>query len=137
MQAQPLHSQTSQATRLLYDTKRQVGRRNFLSGALCPSPDISACGSRCGSTKNRKNELTQKVLKTKKSRQNQWILTGFWSCYPDLNWGPQIVKDIASSPQSGSVDFSNKAVINFNLLFPCAVLVLNGLMDKDFFNQGV
>ena len=29
--------------------KSQTGRWNFLSGALCPSPDISACGSRCGS----------------------------------------------------------------------------------------
>ena len=34
--------------------KSQTGKQNFLSGTLCPSPDISACGSRCGSTKNRK-----------------------------------------------------------------------------------
>ena len=45
--------------------KSQTGKQNFLSGTLCPSPNISACGSRCGSTKNRKNKLTQKVVKTK------------------------------------------------------------------------
>ena len=27
----------------------QAGRQNFLSGTLYPSPDISACGSQCGS----------------------------------------------------------------------------------------
>ena len=78
--------------------------------------------------------LLQTNGKTRYPLQDNGFL---WSCYPDLNWEHQIVKDIASSPQSGSVDFSNKAVVNFNLLFPCAVLVLNGLMDKDFFNQGV
>ena len=32
--------------------KSQTGKRDFLSGTLCPSPDISACGSRCGSNSN-------------------------------------------------------------------------------------
>ena len=32
-------------------TKSQTGRRSFLSGTLCPSPDTSPCGSRCGSSR--------------------------------------------------------------------------------------
>jgi len=38
--------------------------------------------------KNCKNKLSQKVGKQEESRQNQRIQAGFWSCYPDLNWGP-------------------------------------------------
>ena len=45
--------------------KSQAGRRNFLSGTLCPSLDISPCGSRYGSAENRKNKSTQKVTKTR------------------------------------------------------------------------
>jgi len=45
--------------------KSQAGKRNFLSGTLCPSSDISPCGSRCGSTRNGKNKPAPKVTKTK------------------------------------------------------------------------
>ena len=72
---------------MLYDKKRQVGRRNFLSGALCPSPDISACGSRCGSTKNRKNKLTQKVLKTIKIPPESMDSSGILELLPRFELG--------------------------------------------------
>ena len=72
---------------MLYDTKRQVGRRNFLSGALCPSPDISACGSRCGSTKNRKNKLTQKVVKTIKIPPESMDSSGILELLPRFELG--------------------------------------------------
>ena len=35
------------------------------------------------------------------------------------------------------INLANKAVNNLDFLYPVAVLVLGGLMDKDFFNQGV
>ena len=34
------------------------------------------------------------------------------------------------------INLANKAVNNLDFLYPVAVLVLGGLMDKDFFNQG-
>ena len=67
--------------------KSQAGRRNFLSGALCPSPDISACGSRCGSTKNRKNKLAQKVVKTKEIPPESMDSSGILELLPRFELG--------------------------------------------------
>ena len=36
------------------------------------------------------------MQKQEKSRQNQAIPAGFWSCYPDLNWGPHPYQLIAA-----------------------------------------
>ena len=67
--------------------KSQAGRRNFLSGALCPSPDISACGSRCGSTKNRKNKLAQKVVKAKETPLESADSSGILELLPRFELG--------------------------------------------------
>jgi hypothetical protein len=45
-------------------------------------------GHGVGQGKAAKINTPQKLQKQKKSRQNQGIPAGFWSCYPDLNWGP-------------------------------------------------
>jgi len=41
-----------------------------------------------GQQKTAKINPAKKLRKQEKSRQNQRIQAGFWSCYPDLNWGP-------------------------------------------------
>jgi hypothetical protein len=45
-------------------------------------------GHGVGQRKTTKINSVKKLSDIKKSRQNQRIPAGFWSCYPDLNWGP-------------------------------------------------
>ena len=67
--------------------KSQAGRQNFLSGALCPFPDISPCGSRCGSVKNRKNKSAQKVLKIREIPPESSDSSGILELLPRFELG--------------------------------------------------
>ena len=67
--------------------KSQAGRRNFLSGTLCPSPDISACGSRCGSTKNRENKTSKKVRKAREIPLKSMDSSGILELLPRFELG--------------------------------------------------
>ena len=71
-------------------TKRKMRRTGSLSPVRhscvhCFRCLISACGSRCGS------EIwcytAKQFFATKKSPKTA-VFRDFWSCYPDLNWGP-------------------------------------------------
>ena len=67
--------------------KSQAGGLNVLSGALCPSPDISACGSRCGSTKNRKNKVAKKVVKARENPPESMDSSGILELLPRFELG--------------------------------------------------
>jgi len=45
-------------------------------------------GHGVGQRKTAKINPVKKLRKQEKSHQNRRIPAGFWSCYPDLNWGP-------------------------------------------------
>lgn len=47
-------------------------------------------------------------------------------------YGTNKVKEV-----NGSVDFSDEAIENLDLLFPATVCGFNGLVDNDFFNEGI
>ena len=67
--------------------KSQAGKRNFLSGTLCPSSDISACGSRCGSTKNRKNKPAKKVEEYRRIPPESMDSSGILELLPRFELG--------------------------------------------------
>ena len=66
---------------------RQEGRTSCLALSV-PLRTFRRVGHGVGQRKTAKINSAKKLSNIKKSRQNQRILTGFWSCYPDLNWGP-------------------------------------------------
>ena len=67
--------------------KRQAGKQDFLSGTLCPSSDISACGSRCGSTKNRKNKPAKKVEEYRRIPPESMDSSGILELLPRFELG--------------------------------------------------
>ena len=67
--------------------KYQAGKRNFLSGILCPSPNISPCRLRCGSMENRKNKLAERVAKAREIPPESVDSSGILELLPRFELG--------------------------------------------------